>query len=234
MRNFEEFKKIKGLGAYPILISLILISVCFQGGLGLMAEIADYKYFVTTFGLFCRLFLGVAIGLLISLSFYSEYNRKGYLNVILNGQSFSRLLLNKLLFFYTFILVYLLFALSVSLGFQLFKGSELSSYYKEILMSFAYLFITAMLLVNIHMFLSMIFRQMPMISLLISILCSFLNLFISSTSFWIFFPWSYPVRILYLTSLDKMDFLIITLVTLISFGLISYYIFIYTKKKQYI
>jgi len=234
MRIFDEFKKIRGLGAYPILVILILISVCFQGVLGLGAEIADYKYFVTTFGLFCRLFLSVSIGLLISLSFYSEYNRKGYLNVILNGQSFAKLLLNKLIFFYTFMLIYLLFALSVSLGFQVFKGSELSLFYKELLISFTYLFITTILLVNIHMFLCMIFSKKPMISLLISILCSFLNVFIVTTSFWILFPWSYPTRILYFTSLDKMDFLIITLVTLISFVLIFYYIYIYTRKKKLI
>lgn len=234
MSFIEEFKKVKGSGAYILLAVLLLLPICIQGVLGLGPVVTDYKYYVTTFGLFCRLFLSVAIGLLISLSFYNEYRRKGYLNVILNGHSFSNLLINKMLFFYTFMLVYLLIALFISVGFQLFDSSNISLYYKELLISFSFLFITSILLINIHMFLCMLFNQQTMISLIISVLCSFLNVFIVPTPLWIVFPWSYPTRILYFTSLDTLDFVTIILITICSFGLILYYNFIYVRKKQLI
>ncbi|TKI53824.1 hypothetical protein FC756_21880 [Lysinibacillus mangiferihumi] len=223
MSFIEEFKKIKGSGAYILLAVLLLLPICIQGVLGLGPIVTDYKYYVTTFGLFCRLFLSVAIGLLISLSFYNEYRRKGYLNVILNGHSFANLIINKMLFFYTFILVYLLTALFISLGFQLFDGSNIGLYYKELLISFSFLFITSILLINIHMFLCMFFNQHTMISLIISVLCSFLNVFIVPTQLWIMFPWSYPTRILYFASLNTLDFVTILLITICSFALILYY-----------
>ena len=234
MSFIEEFKKIKGSGVYVLLAVLLLLPICVQGVLGLGPVVTDYKYYVTTFGLFCRLFLSVAIGLLISLSFYNEYRRKGYLNVILNGHSFPNLLINKMLFFYTFMLTYLFIALFISVGFQLFDGSHISQYYKELLISFMFLFITCILLINVHMFLCMIFNHQPMISLIISVLCSFLNVFIVSTPYWIVFPWSYPTRILYFTSLNTLDFVIILLITICSSLLILYYNSIYLRKKQLI
>jgi len=233
MSFVEEFKKTKGVGVYVLLAVLLLLPICSQGVLGLGQVVTDYKYYVTTFGLFCRLFLSVAIGLLISLSFYIEYRRKGYLNVILNGHSFSNLLTNKLLFFYSFMLIYLLIALFISIGFQLFDGSNINLYYKELLISFTLLLVTCILLVNIHMFLCMIFNNQPMISLIVSVLCSFINVFIVPTSFWIVFPWAYPTRILYFTSLDILDFVTILLITICSSWLIIYYNSKY-KKKQFI
>lgn len=66
MSFVEEFKKTKGVGVYVLLAVLLFLPICSQGVLGLGPVVTDYKYYVTTFGLFCRLFLSVAIGLLIS------------------------------------------------------------------------------------------------------------------------------------------------------------------------
>ncbi|QFT91116.1 ABC-2 family transporter protein [Bacillus sp. THAF10] len=230
-----EFKKMHRTGVYLIIIFLSILPISFQGILGILADVQKSNLFITTTGLFFRLFIIIAIGLIISYSFSNEYRKNGYLNSIYNGISITHMFKTKLLFTYLIITIYIVISIAIACIFIYLAGGGVQESITTQLKPILFIIISVFILVNIHFVICLVIKQSPTISLLVALLGGVSSIFFSSTPYWILNPWSYPYRVLYFSSVKSSYLVIIIFIflgTLIA-TIISILFFGKTKHIEY-
>lgn len=201
MGILSEIRKWKGTGVWITLACLALVPVAGQGYLGIMAKVSPDKVYITALSLFFRMFFLIAIGVVVSLSFFNETRKGGRLNFILHGISESNLLVHKWWAFHLALFIYVIVAFGIAGGVILFVGGNPLNVYASLGVPFVFILMSTSIVINLQYLMTLAFRGYEILALFVVLLISAGNLFISSTVFWIYVPWSYPFRLLYFDSL---------------------------------
>lgn len=217
MAILGEFKKMHRTGVYAIMLILCIFPVVFQGLLGVYSDFDGDALFITSLGIFCRIFIVIAIGLLVSFSFNNEFKKNGYLNSIYHGISHKKALRNKLFFFYIMLIVYFIVSLMLSGVIITVAGTNFFSVLIDQIQPIFYLNLCGFLLINIHFIICLMAKQASLISLLVAFMGAIASIFVPATPYWVWFPWSYPYRVLYFTSLEPVHLVLFVTLTIISF-----------------
>ncbi|WP_085994156.1 ABC transporter permease [Oceanobacillus senegalensis] len=213
----NEFKKNKRTGLFTLVIVSIIIIIPFQGGLGLLAaSIDESNIFITALSLYFRLFFPVFLGLFISISLHNEKKYEAILVYYYNAVPVTKVYRNKLCAQQIQGVMFYALCVIIAMLFILLEGGSPLTYIRENLYGVLYTIIGITLLINIQFLISIILNN-QILSLLIALLGSIGNFFVASTSLWIYYPWSYPFRMLYHTSIHTEQIAMIVLMLLLSF-----------------
>ncbi|ABY46481.1 MULTISPECIES: ABC transporter permease [Bacillus cereus group] len=212
-----EYKKSLHNGLYILLLVFLLIPISFQVLLTVSSQLKDGVFMhIAILSLFCRLFLPIAIGLLVSFSFVNEFRRKGYMSAIYHGITLKTILSNKFLFCLIITFGYLLCALIITSIPIVLTVDNLGTVYQSLSFSILFMVISSLIIVNLHFLINIIFYKIPLLSLLVGVIGGLGSFFISHTNYWILFPWSYPIMSLYIDSIETKQLYIILFVYLLS------------------
>ncbi|HDR8453097.1 TPA: ABC transporter permease, partial [Bacillus cereus] len=198
-----EYKKSLHNGLYILLLVFLLIPISFQVFLTVASQLKDgVVMHIAILSLFCRLFLPIAIGLLVSFSFVNEFRRKGYMSAIYHGITLKTILSNKFLFCLIITFSYLICALVITSIPIVLTVDNLGTVYQRLIFSILFMVISSLTIVNLHFLINIIFYKIPLLSLLVGVIGGLGSFFISHTNYWILFPWSYPIMSLYFESIE--------------------------------
>lgn len=228
-----EYKKSLNNGLYILLLVFLLIPISFQVFLTLLAQLKDgIAMYIAIMSLFCRLFLPISIGLLVSFSFVNEFRRKGYMSAIYHGITLKTILINKFLFCLITIFCYLICALIITSLPIVLTVDNPGTVYQSVSLSILFMVISSLIIVNLHFLINIIFYKIPLLSLIVGFIGGLGSFFISSTKYWILFPWSYPVRSLYFDSIEMEYLYIIVIVCFLSLIICIFTLSILYSKKS--
>ncbi|WP_242309890.1 ABC transporter permease [Bacillus cereus group sp. BfR-BA-01524] len=212
-----EYKKSLHNGLYILLLLFMLIPISFQIFLTVSSQSKDGVFMhIAILSLFCRLFLPIAIGLLVSFSFVNEFRRKGYMSAIYHGVTLKTILSNKFLFCLIITFCYLICALVITSIPIVLTVDSLGTVYQKLILSVLFMVISSLIIVNLHFLINIIFYKIPLLSLLVGVIGGLGSFFISHTNYWILFPWSYPIMSLYIDSIEPKQLYIILIVYVLS------------------
>ncbi|AGG04868.1 MULTISPECIES: ABC transporter permease [Bacillus cereus group] len=212
-----EYKKSLHNGLYILLLLFMLIPISFQILLTVSSQSKDGVFMhIAILSLFCRLFLPIAIGLLVSFSFVNEFRRKGYMSAIYHGVTLKTILSNKFLFCLIITFCYLICALVITSIPIVLTVDSLGTVYQKLILSVLFMVISSLIIVNLHFLINIIFYKIPLLSLLVGVIGGLGSFFISHTNYWILFPWSYPIMSLYIDSIEPKQLYIILIVYVLS------------------
>lgn len=212
-----EYKKSLHNGLYILLLLFLLIPISFQICLTVFSQSKDGVFMhMAILSLFCRLFLPIAIGLLVSFSFVNEFRRKGYMSAIYHGVTLKTILSNKFLFCLILTFCYLICALVITSIPIVLTVDSLGAVYQSLSFSILFMIISSLIIVNLHFLINIVFYKFPLLSLLVGVIGGLGSFFISHTNYWILFPWSYPIMSLYIDSIEPKQLYIILIVYVLS------------------
>lgn len=220
-----EWRKLSGTGLYTVLLLFVVIPVVFQGTLGLLAGIEPKNMHITTLDLFSRVFVVLSAGALVSMSFFSEYRKNALVNTYLHGIPVFRLLLHKWLYVATGVCLLVLTGLIGAGLFVHLAGGHLLDVFRSVYLSVLFLFVGALCVANMHYLLCLLLKEHTLLSLMVAFAGAIGNFWIPSTRYWIAFPWSYPLRALYFSSLSVGQLVFVAGVALVSSLLVAGLIF---------
>lgn len=225
-----EWRKLSGTGLYTVLLLFVVIPVVFQGTLGLLAGIEPKNMHITTLDLFSRVFVVLSAGAL--MSFFSEYRKNALVNTYLHGIPVFRLLLHKWLYVSAGVCLLVLTALIGASLFVHLAGGQLLDVFRSVYLSVLFLFVGALCVANIHYLLCLLLKEYTLVSLMIAFAGAIGNFWLPSTRYWIAFPWSYPLRVLYFSSLSVGQLVFVAGVALVSSLLVAGLIFSASSQPQ--
>lgn len=225
-----EWRKLSGTGLYTVLLLFVVIPVVFQGTLGLLAGIEPKNMHITTLDLFSRVFVVLSAGAL--MSFFSEYRKNALVNTYLHGIPVFRLLLHKWLYVSAGVCLLVLTALIGASLFVHLAGGQLLDVFRSVYLSVLFLFVGALCVANIHYLLCQLLKEYTLVSLMIAFAGAIGNFWLPSTRYWIAFPWSYPLRVLYFSSLSVGQLVFVAGVALVSSLLVAGLIFSASSQPQ--
>ncbi|SFU72386.1 ABC transporter permease [Butyrivibrio sp. M55] len=215
-----ELRKIKGSGTLVIGAALTILSVLFQGYLGLLAkEITSDIIHVTAMDLFSTLLFPIIISVIVSGSFSIEETNCGIINLYLSDISINKTYRAKLLTVRILSVFYFVLAVTTTMIFVVLKGGNpleiLANEWKWIALSVLNIFT----LINIVAILIVCFKSRllaMMISVVATVFASLLNpLGISWLNPWygfehaLFYRGLSPIAITYLITLFVISKLLI-------------------------
>ena len=109
-----EYKKSLHNGLYILLLVFLLVPISFQVFLTVSPQLKDGVFMhIAILSLFCRLFLPIAIGLLVSFSFVNDFEEKDICLLFIMGY-LKTILSNKFLFCLIITFCYLICALVIT------------------------------------------------------------------------------------------------------------------------
>ncbi|HFR4145441.1 TPA: ABC transporter permease [Bacillus cereus] len=227
-----EYKKSLHNGLYILLLVFLLIPISFQVFLTVASQLKDgVVMHIAILILFCRLFLPIAIGLLVSFSFVNEFRRKGYMSAIYHGITLKTILSNKFLFCLIITFSYLICALVITSIPIVLTVDNLGTVYQRLIFSILFMVISSLTIVNLHFLINIIFYKIPLLSLLVGVIGGLGSFFISHTNYWILFPWSYPIMSLYFESIEIKQLSIVLVVYLLSLMICIFMLSTFYNKK---
>ncbi|MDA2548957.1 ABC transporter permease [Bacillus cereus] len=227
-----EYKKSLHNGLYILLLVFLLIPISFQVFLTVASQLKDgVVMHIAILSLFCRLFLPIAIGLLVSFSFVNEFRRKGYMSAIYHGITLKTILSNKFLFCLIITFSYLICALVITSIPIVLTVDNLGTVYQRLIFSILFMVISSLTIVNLHFLINIIFYKIPLLSLLVGVIGGLGSFFISRTNYWILFPWSYPIMSLYFESIEIKQLSIVLVVYLLSLMICIFMLSTFYNKK---
>ncbi|WP_242263968.1 ABC transporter permease [Bacillus cereus group sp. BfR-BA-01400] len=227
-----EYKKSLHNGLYILLLVFLLIPISFQVFLTVASQLKDgVVMHIAILSLFCRLFLHIAIGLLVSFSFVNEFRRKGYMSAIYHGITLKTILSNKFLFCLIITFSYLICALVITSIPIVLTVDNLGTVYQRLIFSILFMVISSLTIVNLHFLINIIFYKIPLLSLLVGVIGGLGSFFISHTNYWILFPWSYPIMSLYFESIEIKQLSIVLVVYLLSLMICIFMLSTFYNKK---
>lgn len=227
-----EYKKSLHNGLYILLLVFLLIPISFQVFLTVASQLKDgVVMHIAILSLFCRLFLPIAIGLLVSFSFVNEFRRKGYMSAIYHGITLTTILSNKFLFCLIITFSYLICALVITSIPIVLTVDNLGTVYQRLIFSILFMVISSLTIVNLHFLINIIFYKIPLLSLLVGVIGGLGSFFISHTNYWILFPWSYPIMSLYFESIEIKQLSIVLVVYLLSLMICIFMLSTFYNKK---
>ncbi|MDA2489539.1 ABC transporter permease [Bacillus cereus] len=227
-----EYKKSLHNGLYILLLVFLLIPISFQVFLTVASQLKDgVVMYIAILSLFCRLFLPIAIGLLVSFSFVNEFRRKGYMSAIYHGITLKTILSNKFLFCLIITFSYLICALVITSIPIVLTVDNLGTVYQRLIFSILFMVISSLTIVNLHFLINIIFYKIPLLSLLVGVIGGLGSFFISHTNYWILFPWSYPIMGLYFESIEIKQLSIVLVVYLLSLMICIFMLSTFYNKK---
>ncbi|PEV08379.1 ABC transporter permease [Bacillus cereus] len=227
-----EYKKSLHNGLYILLLVFLLIPISFQVFLTVASQLKDgVVMHIAILSLFCRLFLLIAIGLLVSFSFVNEFRRKGYMSAIYHGITLKTILSNKFLFCLIITFSYLICALVITSIPIVLTVDNLGTVYQRLIFSILFMVISSLTIVNLHFLINIIFYKIPLLSLLVGVIGGLGSFFISHTNYWILFPWSYPIMSLYFESIEIKQLSIVLVVYLLSLMICIFMLSTFYNKK---
>ncbi|HDR4372718.1 ABC transporter permease [Bacillus sp. MB366] len=227
-----EYKKSLHNGLYILLLVFLLIPISFQVFLTVASQLKDgVVMYIAILSLFCRLFLPIAIGLLVSFSFVNEFRRKGYMSAIYHGITLKTILSNKFLFCLIITFSYLICALVITSIPIVLTVDNLGTVYQRLIFSILFMVISSLTIVNLHFLINIIFYKIPLLSLLVGVIGGLGSFFISHTNYWILFPWSYPIMSLYFESIEIKQLSIVLVVYLLSLMICIFMLSTFYNKK---
>ncbi|WP_130055406.1 ABC transporter permease [Bacillus thuringiensis] len=227
-----EYKKSLHNGLYILLLVFLLIPISFQVFLTVASQLKDgVVMHIAILSLFCRLFLPIAIGLLVSFSFVNEFRRKGYMSAIYHGITLKTILGNKFLFCLIITFSYLICALVITSIPIVLTVDNLGTVYQRLIFSILFMVISSLTIVNLHFLINIIFYKIPLLSLLVGVIGGLGSFFISHTNYWILFPWSYPIMSLYFESIEIKQLSIVLVVYLLSLMICIFMLSTFYNKK---
>lgn len=227
-----EYKKSLHNGLYILLLVFLLIPISFQFFLTVASQLKDgVVMHIAILSLFCRLFLPIAIGLLVSFSFVNEFRRKGYMSAIYHGITLKTILSNKFLFCLIITFSYLICALVITSIPIVLTVDNLGTVYQRLIFSILFMVISSLTIVNLHFLINIIFYKIPLLSLLVGVIGGLGSFFISHTNYWILFPWSYPIMSLYFESIEIKQLSIVLVVYLLSLMICIFMLSTFYNKK---
>ncbi|MFC4402489.1 ABC transporter permease [Gracilibacillus xinjiangensis] len=213
----NEIKKFKRTGILAMTIMSSIVFISFQGLLGLIASSVDEtNIYVTALSLYFRLFLPVILSLFISISFYNEKKASGILMYYYHAVSLTKVFRNKIWTFYIQGIAVYIFCMGFAMFFITLEGGNPFIYVINNYNGVLYSVVGIMILTNIQLLLVTL-SDNPILSLLVALVCAIGNFFVASTNLWLFFPWSYPYRMLYHTSVSSDQIIILIVILVISF-----------------
>ncbi|WP_257142584.1 ABC transporter permease, partial [Bacillus cereus] len=166
-----EYKKSLHNGLYILLLVFLLIPISFQIFLTVSSQSKDGVFMhIAILSLFCRLFLPIAIGLLVSFSFVNEFRRKGYMSAIYHGITLKTILSNKFLFCLIITFGYLICALVITSIPIVLTVDNLGTVYQRLIFSILFMVISSLTIVNLHFLINIIFYKIPLLSLLVGVI----------------------------------------------------------------
>nr|WP_206704938.1 ABC transporter permease [Bacillus thuringiensis] len=217
---------------YILLLVFLLIPISFQVFLTVASQLKDgVVMHIAILSLFCRLFLPIAIGLLVSFSFVNEFRRKGYMSAIYHGITLKTILSNKFLFCLIITFSYLICALVITSIPIVLTVDNLGTVYQRLIFSILFMVISSLTIVNLHFLINIIFYKIPLLSLLVGVIGGLGSFFISHTNYWILFPWSYPIMSLYFESIEIKQLSIVLVVYLLSLMICIFMLSTFYNKK---
>ncbi|MCU5040601.1 ABC transporter permease [Bacillus cereus] len=227
-----EYKKSLHNGLYILLLVFLLIPISFQVFLTVASQLKDgVVMHIAILSLFCRLFLPIAIGLLVSFSFVNKFRRKGYMSAIYHGITLKTILSNKFLFCLIITFSYLICALVITSIPIVLTVDNLGTVYQRLIFSILFMVISSLTIVNLHFLINIIFYKIPLLSLLVGVIGGLGSFFISHTNYWILFPWSYPIMSLYFESIEIKQLSIVLVVYLLSLMICIFMLSTFYNKK---